>query len=86
MLGLFKMLLKSILIICLCVVIPAVSALDSLAAAASFEALDANQDGRISVSEARKDKTLSVRFASADVNQDGYLDKKEFDAANNGKQ
>jgi Ca2+-binding EF-hand superfamily protein len=44
----------------------------------SFEQLDANKDGRISVSEARKDKVVAARFAKADANQDGYLDRKEF--------
>ncbi len=44
----------------------------------TFEQLDANKDGRISVSEARKDKIVAARFAAADADQDGYLDRKEF--------
>ncbi len=46
----------------------------------SFESLDANKDGRISVSEARKDPRVAARFAAADTNQDGYLDRAEFSA------
>lgn len=44
----------------------------------TFEALDANKDGRISVSEARKDKFVAARFAAADLDQNGYLDREEF--------
>jgi Ca2+-binding EF-hand superfamily protein len=46
----------------------------------TFEQLDTNKDGRISVSEARRDKVVAARFAAADANQDGYLDRKEFDS------
>ena len=44
----------------------------------TFEQLDTNKDGRISVSEARKDKAVAARFSKADANQDGYLDRAEF--------
>lgn len=46
----------------------------------SFDALDANKDGKISASEARKDKGVVARFAEGDKNQDGYLDRDEFKA------
>jgi hypothetical protein len=45
----------------------------------SFEALDANRDGRISMPEAAADPKLVENFASADKNGDGYLDNAEYD-------
>ncbi len=55
----------------------------SLAAAqrsASFEALDADKDGLITVIESKADKQVATHFSTADKNQDGYLTKAEFDA------
>lgn len=69
---------KSMLAVGLLALSAIATALD--ATPASFESLDANNDGRISVLEARKDKTVAGHFASADTNQDGYLDRKEFEA------
>ena len=45
----------------------------------SFDALDANKDGRISMPEAAADPKLVENFASADRNGDGYLDNAEYD-------
>lgn len=45
---------------------------------ASFEALDANRDGRISMPEASADPQLVENFAALDKNGDGYLDAVEF--------
>ncbi len=45
----------------------------------SFDALDANKDGRISMPEASADPKLVESFSSADKNGDGYLDNSEFD-------
>jgi hypothetical protein len=45
----------------------------------SFEALDANHDGRISMPEASVDPKLVETFSTADKNGDGYLDNAEFD-------
>jgi Ca2+-binding EF-hand superfamily protein len=45
----------------------------------SFDTLDANKDGRISMPEASADPRLVESFSSADKNGDGYLDNSEFD-------
>jgi Ca2+-binding EF-hand superfamily protein len=46
--------------------------------AATFEALDQNQDQRISQSEAAGDQNVAARFAALDANGDGALTKREF--------
>jgi opacity protein-like surface antigen len=45
----------------------------------SFDSLDANKDGRISLPEAAADPKLVESFSSADKNGDGYLDNAEYD-------
>jgi Ca2+-binding EF-hand superfamily protein len=45
----------------------------------SFDMLDANKDGRISMPEASADPKLVESFSTADKNGDGYLDNSEFD-------
>ena len=45
----------------------------------SFESLDANKDGRISMPEASVDPKLVESFSRADKNGDGYLDNAEYD-------
>lgn len=45
-------------------------------AAAQFQKLDSNSDGRISQAEAARDSKLV--FATTDKNGDGYLDSSEF--------
>jgi hypothetical protein len=45
----------------------------------SFDTLDANKDGRISMPEASADPKLVESFSTADKNGDGYLDNAEFD-------
>jgi hypothetical protein len=45
----------------------------------SFESLDSNKDGRISLPEASADPKLVEQFSSADKNGDGYLDNSEYD-------
>src|SRR4051812_35116195 len=44
----------------------------------SFEALDANKDGRISMPEASADPKLVESFATIDKDADGYLDATEY--------
>lgn len=43
-----------------------------------FKKLDVNKDGKISLKEAVKDKTLAAQFDAADVNHDGMLSADEF--------
>ena len=45
----------------------------------SFDTLDANKDGRISMPEASVDPSLVEVFSTTDRNGDGYLDNEEFD-------
>jgi len=45
---------------------------------ASFDSLDANKDGRISMPEASADPKLLESFSTADKNGDGYLDRSEY--------
>jgi len=45
----------------------------------SFETLDANKDGRISLPEASVDPKLVESFSKTDKNGDGYLDNAEYD-------
>ena len=46
---------------------------------ATFDTLDTNKDGRISMPEASADPSLVESFSSADKNGDGYLDNAEYD-------
>jgi hypothetical protein len=45
----------------------------------SFDTLDSNKDGRISMPEASADPKLVESFSTADKNGDGYLDNAEYD-------
>ena len=47
----------------------------------SFDTLDSNKDGRISMPEASADPRLVEGFSIADKNGDGYLDNEEYDNA-----
>jgi len=44
----------------------------------TFDTLDANKDGRISMPEASADPKLVESFSVADKNGDGYLDASEY--------
>jgi hypothetical protein len=54
------------------------TAASTLAGATSFEELDVNKDGLISIEEAKADKTIAALFAELDTNRDGYLSKSEM--------
>jgi Ca2+-binding EF-hand superfamily protein len=46
--------------------------------APTFESLDKNSDGQISIQEATANDELFVAFKKLDTNQDGQLTKAEF--------
>lgn len=46
----------------------------------SFQDLDTNRDGQITLDEAKKSPEVKNRFTQADANQDGKLDAAEFAA------
>ena len=47
----------------------------------TFDTLDANKDGRISMPEASADPKLVESFSTADKNGDGYLDNAEYESS-----
>jgi Ca2+-binding EF-hand superfamily protein len=47
--------------------------------AATFESLDKDGDGRVSINEATEHDGLFVAFKNLDKNQDGSLSKEEFE-------
>ncbi len=44
-----------------------------------FKKLDANKDGKVSLKEAVKDKTLAALFDATDANHDGMLSADEYE-------
>lgn len=44
----------------------------------SFDSLDKNGDGKVSLNEASTDDALFVAFKSLDTNKDGELTREEF--------
>ena len=46
----------------------------------SFESLDKNSDGKVSLNEAAENDALFVAFKSLDTNKDGLLSAEEFAA------
>lgn len=55
-------------------------AAQSDAAKPSFESLDKNSDGKVSLNEAADNDALFVAFKSLDTNKDGVLSREEFAA------
>jgi Ca2+-binding EF-hand superfamily protein len=46
----------------------------------TFESLDKNGDGKVSLNEAAENDALFVAFKSLDTNKDGLLSREEFAA------
>ena len=46
----------------------------------TFESLDKNSDGKVSLNEAAENDALFVAFKSLDTNKDGVLSREEFAA------
>jgi Ca2+-binding EF-hand superfamily protein len=57
-----------------------VLAAESGGAKPTFEALDKNSDGKVSLNEAADNDALFVAFKSLDANKDGILSREEFAA------
>jgi Ca2+-binding EF-hand superfamily protein len=55
-------------------------AAESNAAKPTFETLDKNSDGKISLNEAADNDALFVAFKGLDTNKDGMLSREEFAA------
>lgn len=51
-----------------------------VAAAATFEQLDVNNDGQLSITEAGENTQLTTMWSTADVDQDGVVNRAEFSA------
>lgn len=49
-------------------------------AAAKFEKLDTDKDGRLSKDEVRTERTITAQFAAVDQDSDGYLSQTEYSA------
>ncbi|HKS57913.1 MAG TPA: EF-hand domain-containing protein [Steroidobacteraceae bacterium] len=58
----------------------AAGALAAEGAAPTFESLDKNGDGKVSLNEAAENDALFVAFKSLDANKDGLLSREEFAA------
>jgi hypothetical protein len=50
-------------------------------ASATFKAMDANRDSKLTQNEVSGDPTLAQNFAALDRDSDGYLTKQEYAAA-----
>jgi Ca2+-binding EF-hand superfamily protein len=54
---------------------------DDKQASATFKAMDANRDDKLTQNEVSGDPTLAQNFTALDRDSDGYLSKKEYAAA-----
>lgn len=51
----------------------------------SFETLDKNADGRISVAEAQADSSLAAKFSMLDKDGKGYITRQQYDTHARGE-
>ena len=61
-------------------VLVAGGALAAQPATPTFESLDKNSDGKVSLNEAAENDALFVAFKGLDTNKDGMLSREEFAA------
>jgi hypothetical protein len=59
---------------------PAALSPGAVIAAATFEQLDANEDGQLGITEAGEDSRLTTMGSTADVDQDGVVSRAGFSA------
>jgi Ca2+-binding EF-hand superfamily protein len=72
--------IRTVLPVALTLFVTAALAAQSDAAKPSFESLDKNSDGKVSLNEAADNDALFVAFKSLDTNKDGVLSREEFAA------
>lgn len=70
--------IRTVLAIVLASFCAAAPAAESGGAKPSFESLDKNSDGKVSLNEAAENDALFVAFKSLDTNKDGMLSREEF--------
>ena len=72
----------SLIVLTVCV---AGATLAAESAKPTFESLDKNSDGKVSLNEAAENDALFVAFKSLDTNKDGMLSREEFAAYQHDK-
>ena len=72
--------IRTVLSVVLVVFAAAALAAESGGAKPSFESLDKNSDGKVSLNEAADNDALFVAFKSLDTNKDGLLSREEYAA------
>jgi Ca2+-binding EF-hand superfamily protein len=70
--------IRTVLSVVLALFGTAALAAESGGAKPSFESLDKNSDGKVSLNEAADNDALFVAFKSLDTNKDGVLSREEF--------
>ena len=72
--------IRAVIPVVLALFVTATLAAESGGAKPSFESLDKNSDGKVSLNEAAENDALFVAFKSLDTNKDGVLSREEFAA------
>jgi Ca2+-binding EF-hand superfamily protein len=72
--------IRTVLSVVLAVFAAAALAAESGGAKPSFESLDKNSDGKVSLNEAADNDALFVAFKNLDTDKDGVLSREEFAA------
>jgi len=77
--------IRTVLTVALALFGTAALAAESGGAQPTFESLDKNSDGKVSLNEAAENDALFVAFKSLDKNKDGMLSREEFAAYQHDK-